>query len=72
MLTIDKYFLTLIGFISFLVVLFTPYGFEIDIGPGHHRLLAIFWNIGCYKFLDGLQYWNIFPFTFFDLLRFIM
>jgi hypothetical protein len=59
----------LIGIVSLLIVFLTPYGFDIDLGPGPNRLLAIlweFWALEVFRWFTVLEY---FPYYF---LRFIV
>ncbi len=69
MLVKNKYTIILIGIISLLIVFLTPYGFDIDLGPGPNRLLAIlweFWALEVFRWFTVLEY---FPYYF---LRFIV
>ena len=54
--------------ISFIVVLFIPFGIQIDLGPGPDSLVSIFWEIPLQpawytiRFFTGFQYYFLFCF----------
>ena len=69
MIAKNKVIILLIGFISLIIVLLTPYGFHIDLGPGPNSLMAIlyeYWDLSIIRWFTVLEY---FPYYFF---RFIV
>ncbi|MFX0022516.1 MAG: hypothetical protein ACFE9S_09315 [Candidatus Hermodarchaeota archaeon] len=65
MLSKDQYRLIFIGIISLVIVLLTPYGFDIDIGPGPNRLLAILWEYFALAVIRWFTVLIYFPYYFF-------
>ncbi|UCC19895.1 MAG: hypothetical protein JSV62_01055 [Promethearchaeota archaeon] len=68
MQTKNQIILILIGIISFLIVLLTPYGIDIDIGPGPVRLLAILWE---YFALTVIRWFTVLIYIPYYIFRFI-
>ncbi|MFW9819551.1 MAG: hypothetical protein ACFFE5_08065 [Candidatus Thorarchaeota archaeon] len=64
----NKNKLFIIGIITLLVVILTPYGFDLDIGPGPNRLLAILWE---YFALAVIRWFTVFTYLPFYFFRFI-
>ena len=57
-----------IGFISLVIVLLTPYGFSIDLGPGPNSLMAILWE---YRDLSIIRWFTVLEYIPFYFFRFI-
>jgi len=74
----NKYLLILIGILSLIIILLTPYGLDIDIGPGPNRLLAILWeyfalaDIRWFTVLIYIPYYFFRFITLYYLMRYIM
>ena len=68
MLSKNKYMLYTIGIISLIVIFLTPYCFEIDLGPGPNRFLAILWE---YRGLDGFRWFTVFQYVPIYFFRFV-
>ena len=68
MLTKNQFLLILIGIISLLVILLTPYGIDIDIGPSPIRLLAILWE---YFALAVIRWFTVLRYVPYYFFRFI-
>ena len=74
----NKYLLILIGILSLIIILLTPYGLDIDIGPGPNRLLAILWeyfalaDIRWFTVLIYIPYYFFRFITLYCLMRYIM
>ncbi|MFX0002145.1 MAG: hypothetical protein ACFE9C_03655 [Candidatus Hodarchaeota archaeon] len=70
--------LIIIGLISLLIVILTPYGFDLDIGPGPNRLLAILWEYFALVVIRWFTVLIYFPYYFFRfitlyyIIRYIM
>ncbi|MFX1431408.1 MAG: hypothetical protein ACFFCY_14675 [Promethearchaeota archaeon] len=70
--------LIIIGIVSLIIVFLTPYGFDLDIGPGPYRLLAILWEyfaLAVIRWFTVLLYVPYYFFRFITLyyiMRFIM
>ncbi|MFX1386478.1 MAG: hypothetical protein ACFE9M_04610 [Promethearchaeota archaeon] len=58
----------IIGIMSLLVILLTPYGIDIDIGPGPIRLLAILWE---YFALEVIRWFTVLIYVPYYFFRFI-
>lgn len=58
----NKLLYILIGILSIIIVLFTPFGIHVDLGPGENSIIAMIWEIpigpGQYsiRFFSALQY----------------
>ncbi len=78
MLTKNQYLLILFGILSLLVILLTPYGFHIDLGPGPNSLMAILWeyrDLDVFRWFTVLEYFPYYIFRFvalFYVMRYIM
>jgi len=78
MLTKNQYLLILFGILSLLVILLTPYGFHIDLGPGPNSLMAILWeyrDLEVFRWFTVLEYFPYYIFRFvalFYVMRYIM
>ncbi len=59
-MTKNQYTLIIIGFLSLIIVLLTPYGFHIDLGPGPNSLMAILW-----------EYWDLSIILWFTVLEYV-
>ncbi|MFX0030918.1 MAG: hypothetical protein ACFE9N_05485 [Promethearchaeota archaeon] len=70
MLTKNKILLILIGIFSLLIILLTPYGIDIDIGPGPVRLLAIFWEFFALTVIRWFTVLIYVPYYFFRFITF--
>lgn len=68
MLAKNKYMLILIGIFSLLIIYLVPYCYEIDLGPGPNRFLAILWE---YRGLDGFSWFTVFQYVPFYFFRFV-
>ena len=68
MFTKNKYLLVLIGILSLVIILLTPYGFHIDLGPGPNSLMAILWE---YWDLDVFRWFTVLEYVPYYLFRFI-
>jgi hypothetical protein len=68
MLVKNKYMLILIGIISLIIIFFTPYCFEIDLGSGPNRFLAILWE---YRGLEGFRWFTVFEYVPIYIFRFV-
>ena len=67
MMVKNKYIIILIGIISLLIVFLTPYGIDIDLGPGPNRLLAILWELWAFevfRWFTVFEYFSIYIFRF--------
>ena len=78
MLTKNQYLLIFIGFLSLIVILLTPYGFHIDLGPGPNSLFAILWEfeeLEVFRWFTVLEYVPYYFFRFialFYVMRYLM
>lgn len=70
MLSKNQYKFYIIGIISLLVILLTPYGIDIDIGPGPVRLLAILWEYFALAVIRWFTVLIYFPFYIFRFITF--
>lgn len=68
MLSKNQYIFYIIGIMSLLVILLTPYGIDIDIGPGPIRLLAILWE---YFALEVIRWFTVLIYVPYYFFRFI-
>ena len=74
----NQFILFFIGFISLVIVLLTPYGFHIDLGPGPNSLMAIlweYWDLSIIRWFTVLEYFPYYFFRFiviFYLIRYIV
>lgn len=68
MLTKNQYLLILFGILSLLVILITPYGFHIDLGPGPNSLMAILWE---YRDLDVFRWFTVLEYFPYYIFRFV-
>lgn len=68
MLSKNNYTLLIIGIVSLIVVILTPYGIDIDIGPGPNRLLAILWE---YFALAVIRWFTVLLYVPYYFFRFI-
>ena len=68
MFTKNKYLLVLIGILSLVIILLTPYGFHIDLGPGPNSLMAILWE---YWDLDVFRWFTVLEYVPYYLFRFV-
>ena len=66
--TKNQYLLIFIGFLSLIIIFLIPYCFEIDIGPGPNRFLAILWE---YRGLDGFRWFTVFQYVPIYIFRFV-
>lgn len=64
----NKNLLILIGIISLLIIFLIPYCFEIDLGPGPNRFLAILWE---YRGLGGFRWFTVFQYVPVYFFRFV-
>jgi hypothetical protein len=64
----NQFHLLFIGFISLVIVLLTPYGFHIDLGPGPNSLMAILWE---YSDLSIIRWFTVLEYVPFYFFRFI-
>jgi len=62
--------LLFIVFISLVVIFLTPYGIDIDIGPGPVRLLAILWEYFALAVIRWFTVLIYFPFYIFRFITF--
>ncbi|MFW9827990.1 MAG: hypothetical protein ACFFEY_10375 [Candidatus Thorarchaeota archaeon] len=65
MLVENKFMIILIGIMSLLILLLTPYGIDIDLGPGPNRLLAILWELLIFDVFSWFTAFEYFPIYFF-------
>jgi hypothetical protein len=65
----NQYLLFLVGSISLVVVLLTPYNFSIDLGPGPNSLMAILWE---YRDLSIIRWFTVFEYFPLYFFRFIV
>ncbi|MFX1380307.1 MAG: hypothetical protein ACFFA4_14560 [Promethearchaeota archaeon] len=74
----NQFIFCFIGFISLIIVILTPYGFHIDLGPGPNSLMAILWEYWDLSILRWFTVLEFFPYYFFRfiaiyyLIRYIM
>ncbi|MFX1569133.1 MAG: hypothetical protein ACFFCV_12280 [Promethearchaeota archaeon] len=78
MLSNNRFKIYLIGLVSLVIVLLTPYGFHIDLGPGPNGLMAILWEYWDFSIIRWFTVLEYFPYYFFRfiviyyLLKYIM
>lgn len=78
MVSKNYYKLLIIGIITLLIVLLTPYGFHIDLGPGPNSIMAIlwdYWDLGIFRWFEVFEYFPYYIFrfiAFFSIMRFLM
>jgi hypothetical protein len=68
MLSKNHYILLIIGIVSLIVIILTPYGIDIGIGPGPLRLLAILWE---YFALQVVRWFTVLVYVPYYFFRFI-
>jgi hypothetical protein len=64
----NQFKLITLGFISLIIVILTPYGFSIDLGPGPNSLMAILWE---YRDLSIIRWFTVLEYVPFYFFRFI-
>jgi hypothetical protein len=68
MMVKNKIIPLVIGFLSLIIVLLTPYGFHIDLGPGPSGLMAILWEYQDFSIIRWFTVFEYVPYYFFRII----